>query len=108
MKKLTSFLAAISITCIASGQGSDQESAIVLGPEAQKWVDMAHKAQADHHITRSDVLYPQDPQKFPPGWKEVHLAPVPNQKKYGQVMNIIQTDYVLDTTTPFSYIYKHR
>ena len=43
---------------------------------------------------------------FPPDWEKVYLAPKQNREKYREVMDIIESEYHLETTTPSSYIYK--
>ena len=48
------------------------------------------------------------PQKNSAGWEAVHLALLENRKKYRAVMDIIDSGYILEKTTPFSYIYKRR
>jgi len=44
--------------------------------------------------------------KFPPNWNEVYLALEANRKKYEEVMNLIDANYVLKTITPQSHIYE--
>ena len=46
------------------------------------------------------------PQKFPELWETVHLTPVQNRQKYNEVLDLVHSDYVLDKTTPMSYIYR--
>ena len=46
------------------------------------------------------------PQKFPDLWRVVHLTPVKNREKYQEVMDIVRSNYVLEKTTPLSYIYR--
>jgi len=48
------------------------------------------------------------PKKLLPGWKAVHFALLENRKKYWEVMDIIHSDYVLEKSTSFSYIYKRK
>ena len=39
-------------------------------------------------------------------WKDVYLRFEPNQKKYSDIMDFIQSNYIVEKETKLSYIYK--
>jgi hypothetical protein len=62
MKKLTMLFSLLAIASLAHAQ----DDAIMTGQPVADWIQMAHNAQASRRIMANDILYPQDPQKFPP------------------------------------------
>lgn len=67
MKKITFLFAALLFTSTLHAQTTYYDGAIVVGARAQALSDLCHQVQAQHQLRPEQILYPQDPQAFPPG-----------------------------------------